>query len=487
MKKFFQIIFMFFFSFLPITPVMAAPDYPLIINYRPLAGDQGAGIDTVKSPITITFDRPMNAATINTSTFYLKDSNNNLLNTTVTYDSNTRVATLTLNPASTKLNTNQVYTVFVIGGVSGIKDSNNNPLPGNFQWSFATGTSDYFVPHRNYSTSTAKCGICHQLHQALEYRLVRNSSTSTLCFTCHDGSASNYNIKSLFAAGTISFHPVAGISLAGNSDKLRCVDCHNPHNVNDNRPLAPAASGALSYSRGVAPPARPAWSQVAEGDWNYKISISYQYELCYRCHSTWDPANPTHAALTLRDIAREFNPNNKAFHPVEADSPNTKGIFVSGYSASTRIFCTDCHGSPVSGAARGPHGSTNVKILKGVYDNNTGTGNSQHLCFRCHNYNAYAQRDPYRDSNLTGFYNSNRGNLHAYHTDKLNSIRCQYCHSAVVHGLNSNKHLILNTSLESNPYKSSIAKITYYQESSGNYSANNCRVNDTNLCSAHSN
>lgn len=453
----------------------AVYDYPIIINYSPLAGEQGAGIDTNISPITITFNRSMNTSTINTNTIILKDSNNNTINIQTTYDSANNKVIIKLNPVTSKLQPNQVYRVVIKGGPTGVKDSNNNGLPADFVWSFGTGTSDYFLPHRNYSSNTAKCGLCHQVHQGKEYRLVRNDTTVALCFTCHDGSASKYNIKLSFDNNPGSYHPIMGLSLNGNSNKLRCTNCHNPHNVTNFRPPAPAASGALAFSRGVSPSNRAAWTAISEGDWFYKLNVTNQFELCYRCHSTWDVGNSTHA--NTRDIAKEFNPNNKSFHSVEADSPNSKGIFMSPFSATTRVYCTDCHSSASPGAARGPHGSPNPKILKGTYNTETGTGYSNHLCFSCHDYSAYAQRDSFRDSNQTGFYNSDRKNLHAHHSDKLGNIRCQYCHSAVVHGLNSNKHLIIDTTLENPPYESSIAKITRYVENSGNYNENNCSVN----------
>ena len=66
--------------------------------------------------------------------------------------------------------------------------------------------------------------------------------------------------------------------------------------------------------------------------------------------------------------------------------------------------------------------------------------NANGLCFKCHNPNTYANRN---GSGTTGFFNGDRGNLHAFHTDKIERIRCNWCHVAVPHGW-KNKALLVN-------------------------------------------
>jgi hypothetical protein len=93
----------------------------------------------------------------------------------------------------------------------------------------------------------------------------------------------------------------------------------------------------------------------------------------------------------------------------------------------------------------GPHGSTNNFILKGEWSSTTGaatrdTQTPNGLCFKCHNPNTYANRN---GSGGTGFFSADRGNLHALHTDKLEKLRCSWCHVAVPHGW-KNKALLVN-------------------------------------------
>jgi hypothetical protein len=122
------------------------------------------------------------------------------------------------------------------------------------------------------------------------------------------------------------------------------------------------------------------------------------------------------------------------------------------------MYCSDCHGENTpegsvippggeNGTPWGPHGSANNFLLKGVWNNTVGANNRgdngvnpNGLCFKCHNPNTYANRN---GSGQTGFFNPDKGNLHAFHTDKIERMRCNWCHVAVPHGW-KNKALLVN-------------------------------------------
>jgi Doubled CXXCH motif (Paired_CXXCH_1) len=122
------------------------------------------------------------------------------------------------------------------------------------------------------------------------------------------------------------------------------------------------------------------------------------------------------------------------------------------------MYCSDCHGANTAdasvvppggedGTPWGPHGSSNNFLLKGIWNNTVGANNrgdngpnANGLCFKCHNPATYADRN---GTGTTGFANADRGNLHAFHTDKVGSIRCNWCHVAVPHGW-KNKALLVN-------------------------------------------
>jgi len=103
---------------------------PSILSVSPANNATGINIGT---SVTVVFAQPMNASTINGTTFQLLDPSNHPVPGSVTYNASTQVATLTttLNPAST-------YTATVQGGSTGALDSNGNAMPGNYTWSFTT-------------------------------------------------------------------------------------------------------------------------------------------------------------------------------------------------------------------------------------------------------------------------------------------------------------------------------------------------------------
>jgi hypothetical protein len=144
-----------------------------------------------------------------------------------------------------------------------------------------------------------------------------------------------------------------------------------------------------------------------------------------------------------------------------------------------------------NGSPWGPHGSTNNFLLKGTWDATTGSGSPNALCFKCHDPNTYSTRN---GGGGTGFFGGGKGNLHAFHTDKIGRIRCTWCHVAVPHGW-KNKAFLVNlndvgaegglppgTQVRNNTtaaynnapyYLNSVLKIRTFA-TSGNWSESNC-------------
>ena len=77
----------------------------------------------------------MNAATVNTSTFELRNASNVLVTATVSYNATTKTATLT---PSAALASSSIYAATVKGGSSGVKDAANNAMVNNYTWYFTT-------------------------------------------------------------------------------------------------------------------------------------------------------------------------------------------------------------------------------------------------------------------------------------------------------------------------------------------------------------
>ena len=115
------------------TPIDAGTPFHVGVH---TPGDQAVGVLT--TPVTAGFTRPVDASTVTSSTFELRDADNAIVSSSVTYSATTHTATLT--PAST-LQPLSVYTAHVVGGSSGVKDVDGNALAADVTWSFATATA----------------------------------------------------------------------------------------------------------------------------------------------------------------------------------------------------------------------------------------------------------------------------------------------------------------------------------------------------------
>ena len=110
---------------------------PTVTDQNPAAGSSDVATSI---SVTATFSEAMDAATISTSTFELRDTNNTLVPATVTYNSGTNTAVLTPDGA---LAGSATYTAVVKGGSADprAKDVAGNALVANITWSFTTATA----------------------------------------------------------------------------------------------------------------------------------------------------------------------------------------------------------------------------------------------------------------------------------------------------------------------------------------------------------
>ncbi|WP_414542655.1 N,N-dimethylformamidase beta subunit family domain-containing protein [Nostoc sp. CCY0012] len=111
------------------------------------------GVST-NTPVTATFNKALDPATINTNTFELRGVNNALVAATVSYNSANNTATLT---PSVALAANTTYTATVKGGATDprVKDQSGNALAANVSWSFTTNTPDTTPPTVTSTTPTS--------------------------------------------------------------------------------------------------------------------------------------------------------------------------------------------------------------------------------------------------------------------------------------------------------------------------------------------
>jgi hypothetical protein len=122
----------FIWSFTTVAPADTTP--PTVTTVTPANGATRVGTGT---NVTATFSEAMNATTITSTTFQLRNASNTLISAAVTYSATARRATL--NPTS-NLARRTRYTATVRGGGTDprVKDAAGNALAVDFTWSFTT-------------------------------------------------------------------------------------------------------------------------------------------------------------------------------------------------------------------------------------------------------------------------------------------------------------------------------------------------------------
>ena len=262
------------------------------------------------------------------------------------------------------------------------------------------------------------------------------------CLACH-GSASDRD--RMFSSGTLRndhnlklddieaelrkpyAHPVLPISgvhqrfealpeeVVNAARHSECVDCHNPHVVEEGRPFRGLKGRRIG---------------------NFMAEIENEYQLCYRCHS--ESAN---LPGTSTDKHQEFKVTNPSYHPVEGEGKNTFVISLKEPYVAVKqkpgdvsqITCSDCHGSDEAGGPRGPHGSNFPGLLKRNYDMQDERPESDHsyaLCYACHDRTSIMNNEsfPYHEQHIRGRFGAQDG------------TSCFTCHDA--HGSTQYQHLI---------------------------------------------
>lgn len=276
------------------------------------------------------------------------------------------------------------------------------------------------------------CENCHNNHNANgKTRLLKSALEENNCLDCHNGNVASNNIETevnkIYSHNVYNYNGIHN-PLENNIPSaihVECIDCHNPHAVNDKNANAPYAKGSIFGVKGVDQ------SGIAIEN------IQYEYELCYRCHSE-KPATASRLARQLEqsNVRLEFEPTNPSFHPVNGVGRNNSvPSLISPLSESSVIYCTSCHSSNGSSAPAGPHGSIYPAILKFRYetkDNTVESYSAYELCYSCHDRNSIMNNESF--------------SYHEQHVKGQNTP-CSVCHDP--HGISStqgndmnNTHLI---------------------------------------------
>ena len=308
----------------------------------------------------------------------------------------------------------------------------------------------------------------------------RPAGAGYVCYNCHgstaspaagaQGNRSNKDVESVIAKA--AKHPVGSDTVhdtvteasatyndgkfSGANRHVNCQDCHDPHEAGATKHTqgtnAVAATSPLygASGAGFTSPATN-WAATTSANFTWKngttTSITAEYELCFKCHSSFafgatPPANQT-------DVAQEFSTSNQSYHPLvgalPVADPGANGSnrlaanqLNNGWVPGQTMYCSDCHGNDAAApAAQGPHGSAQAFILKGpnrywpvnasaaLYTLGNNPTNNSHLaglfCTNCH---------PVQSTAGASF-----NNVHTEHAGpQLGNVECIRCHILVPHG-----------------------------------------------------
>lgn len=195
-----------------------------------------------------------------------------------------------------------------------------------------------------------------------------------------------------------------------------CVDCHNPHVVEKDRPF-------------LGIPGRKIVNLITE--------IDQEYELCYKCH-----AESANLPSRSTDKAVEFKISNPSFHPVEGEGRQVTLISLKEPYAARKerpgdistISCRDCHGSDDPDGPKGPHGSNYRGLLSTNYELEDGRSESEFayaLCYKCHERSSILGNESF-------LYH--RQHIEGDRAKRQPGTSCFTCHDA--HGSTVNPYLI---------------------------------------------
>ena len=285
-------------------------------------------------------------------------------------------------------------------------------------------------PHTAYTTVASNgCENCHRPHSAGgRERLMNYDFEEDNCFACHNGNVASKDIEREF--NKPFRHPIRKTTRVHepNEDPLwstrhvECEDCHNPHAANATPARPPLAPGSLAQVVGITSSGTPV------------MPLTFEYELCYRCHSD-NPGNepPVVSRYIFETNLRiEFTPSNMSYHPVEAMGKNRDvPSLILPLTVTSLIGCTDCHNSDTGdriNGTRGPHGSVWRPILErnlSVTDLTSENPQAYALCYKCHNRNSLLSDESFPE--------------HRMHVVEERAP-CTVCHDP--HGVAPTAHLI---------------------------------------------
>lgn len=175
---------------------------PIVISTVPINGATGVSVNT---KVTATFNKTMDASTINGTTFTLKQGATSIAGS-VTYTG----VTATFSPAA-NLAANTTYTATI---TTGAKDLAGNPIVNNYVWNFTTGATADVTPPTVISTDPANgaTGVVLDKKITATFSEAMDPLTiNTVTYTLRQG-ATSVSGNVIYSGTTATFSPSSNLT-----------------------------------------------------------------------------------------------------------------------------------------------------------------------------------------------------------------------------------------------------------------------------------
>ncbi|KNZ69353.1 putative multiheme cytochrome c [Thermincola ferriacetica] len=314
--------------------------------------------------VKVTFDDPLDPASVNSAVLRIVDQNNLPVPGTVSYDAINGQIRFTFDsvlPAAGSFKA-------ILDGTApdGVKNAAGLYLGFDKEWTFGT----LINPHANFTTNTTLCGYCHSAHSATGVNIIRAPKIIDLCLLCHDGTGSSYDVKAGIyfngdvptpllsggydlAMGSTSTHftDLANSVFGGSADPMTvdCNNCHEPHGTSNYRNLRTTVNGRQVTVTGVV--YGPAYAVKTTSGREVATYVYGFNDFCGACHFDYLVYNSENTADKV------INWRHRVGVGMTGGSPG--GDFVVSYPAPG-LYTT----LPTEGAPTGAN-LTNYEILDG--------------------------------------------------------------------------------------------------------------------------
>ncbi|HSI59540.1 MAG TPA: Ig-like domain-containing protein [Ideonella sp.] len=331
------------------TPSDTTP--PTVTAFSPASGATAVSRTTT---VTATFSEAMNAATIGTGSFELRDAASQLVAATVSYNAATRVATLT--PSAT-LAGSAVYTATVRGGATDprVKDSAGNALAANASWSFTTVSSDTTPPTvTTVSPASGATGVSRTTSVTATFSEPMTASTITT------SSFELRNAANQLIAATVSYNAATQVAtltpsatLAGSATFTATVrgGATDPR-VKDAAGNALAANRVWSFTTVAADTTAPTVSSISPA--SNATGVSRTVAVTATFSEAMDAATVSTSTFELRNPANQLMAATVSYNATTRVATLTPSAALAGstrYTATVRGGASDPRVKDLAGNA----------------------------------------------------------------------------------------------------------------------------------------